>query len=30
MDRRIVRIFESHGFNWGGDFPIPDGHHFEF
>ena len=30
MDRRIVRIFESHGFNWGGDFLIPDGHHFEF
>jgi hypothetical protein len=30
MDRRIVRIFESNGFNWGGDFLIPDGHHFEF
>jgi hypothetical protein len=30
MDRKIVRIFESWGFNWGGDFLIPDGHHFEF
>jgi D-alanyl-D-alanine carboxypeptidase len=30
MDREIVRIFESQGFNWGGDFLIPDGHHFEF
>jgi len=30
MDRRIVRIFERWGFNWGGDFLIPDGHHFEF
>ena len=30
MDRELVRIFESWGFNWGGDFLIPDGHHFEF
>ena len=30
MNREIVRIFESWGFNWGGDFLIPDGHHFEF
>ena len=30
MDPEIVRIFESVGFNWGGDFLIPDGHHFEF
>jgi hypothetical protein len=30
MDRDVVRIFESWGFNWGGDFLIPDGHHFEF
>jgi hypothetical protein len=30
MNRRIVRIFERWGFNWGGDFLIPDGHHFEF
>ena len=30
MNPEIVRIFESVGFNWGGDFLIPDGHHFEF
>ena len=30
MNPEIVRIFESWGFNWGGDFLIPDGHHFEF
>lgn len=30
MNTEIVRIFESWGFNWGGDFLIPDGHHFEF
>jgi hypothetical protein len=30
MNREIVRIFESWGFNWGGDFLIPDGHHFEW
>jgi hypothetical protein len=30
MNRKIVRIFEGWGFNWGGDFLIPDGHHFEF
>jgi hypothetical protein len=30
MDREIVRIFARWGFNWGGDFLIPDGHHFEF
>ncbi|MDQ4107921.1 MAG: M15 family metallopeptidase [Actinomycetota bacterium] len=30
MNRDVVRILESWGFNWGGDFLIPDGHHFEF
>jgi D-alanyl-D-alanine carboxypeptidase-like protein len=30
MDREVVRVFEGWGFNWGGDFLIPDGHHFEF
>jgi D-alanyl-D-alanine carboxypeptidase len=30
MNLEVVRIFESWGFNWGGDFLIPDGHHFEW
>ena len=30
MNAEVVRIFERWGFNWGGDFLIPDGHHFEF
>ncbi|MEX1262954.1 MAG: M15 family metallopeptidase [Actinomycetota bacterium] len=30
MDPRVVAIFERLGFNWGGDFLIPDGMHFEY
>jgi hypothetical protein len=30
MDPRVVEVFERWGFNWGGDFLIPDGHHFEW
>lgn len=30
MDPRVVTIFERLGFNWGGDFVIPDGMHFEY
>jgi D-alanyl-D-alanine carboxypeptidase-like protein len=30
MDMRIVKVFERWGFNWGGDFLTPDGHHFEY
>ena len=27
--RELVPIFEKHGFRWGGQFPTPDGMHFE-
>jgi hypothetical protein len=30
FDLRVVRIFEEHGFRWGGTFLYPDGHHFEW
>ena len=30
FDMRVVRIFEEHGFRWGGTFLYPDGHHFEW
>lgn len=29
MNRRIVEIFRSWGFGWGGDWSTPDGMHFE-
>jgi hypothetical protein len=30
FDLGVVAIFEAHGFNWGGHFLTPDGHHFEW
>ena len=30
MDSRIVDIFRSHGFGWGGTWTRPDGMHFEW
>ena len=30
FDWRVVRIFQRHGFIWGGTFLYPDGHHFEW
>lgn len=30
MDCRVVQIFRSHGFAWGGNFLFPDGMHFEW
>lgn len=26
----VIETFERHGFRWGGDYPIPDNHHFEW
>jgi hypothetical protein len=30
LDRRLVNVFESWGFTWGGRWLIPDGMHFEW
>jgi D-alanyl-D-alanine carboxypeptidase-like protein len=30
MNRGVVKIFEHWGFDWGGQFLIPDGMHFEY
>lgn len=30
QDRRLVDIFEGHGFTWGGRWLVPDGMHFEW
>jgi hypothetical protein len=30
QDRRLVEVFERHGFTWGGRWLIPDGMHFEW
>ncbi len=30
MDCRVVRIFRTHNFAWGGNFIFPDGMHFEW
>lgn len=29
QDPRLVEVFEEHGFTWGGDWLVPDPHHFE-
>lgn len=26
----VIEAFERHGFRWGGDYPVPDNHHFEW
>ena len=26
----VIEAFERHGFRWGGDYPMPDNHHFEW
>src|SRR5690606_32398170 len=30
LDRRVIVVFEKWGMRWGGDFPTPDGMHFEW
>ncbi len=29
MPEEIVEVMAAHGFTWGGDWPVPDGMHFE-
>ena len=29
MPVEVIRIFERHGAEWGGDWKTPDGHHFQ-
>jgi hypothetical protein len=29
MPEEIIEVMASHGFTWGGDWPVPDGMHFE-
>lgn len=29
-DPEVIAAFERHGFRWGGDFLMPDNHHFEW
>lgn len=29
QDPRLVEVFEEHGFVWGGEWLVPDPHHFE-
>jgi hypothetical protein len=30
MDMRVVRAMRNAGLNWGGDWLVPDGMHFEW
>ena len=29
MPREVIEVMADHGFVWGGDWPVPDGMHFE-
>jgi hypothetical protein len=30
QDQRLVAVMEQWGLNWGGNFLVPDGMHFEY